>query len=788
MLLEPSTRLKTGVLQKKRFHNATSSAAPALKPKPTKAKKPKTQQQRLAIEVATEKMLESPVHEDESTGLSFQSFGNVDEAGYVSPASSSEASGVEVAEKEAPPAPAPSSAPSSGGSTPLQLPSSSDASNVAAPAPAPSSGNHKQRRGKNGEALADRRPPGLTNDVLQSCQAPCCWYVGELVFTTMGQLGWKAQCEAAYLSYHGSSYDNHILPTLNGDDGTVQDVDVNGDPVQYASAIAMFLEQSKHFAGCYVETTDGMGGSKTILNPEFQVGTEVVLGVTITAESLSWKGAGHAGQQAKLRLHRTIVLYYYLCCIAYLLLLYCIIFVMQYFFTITFYIFLPRIVLYSFVLCSQTIFLHSTFFIVVRYYFCTAHYLFCAGRACIVQYNIFVALYYFCCAAVFLLYCIIFCCPISFLWCCIIFLPRIIFTLHVVLCSGAQILTMAKKYRTGARKLICLQARCPILAGVRSDGFLKEPAQAGSNLIKMDGPLASGRSETDNLNYIRAYHFKLSQVLATKGKEEASQDAGDGGSEDAGDEAAINFLQQEDPLKDGPASLVDPPSDQEHANRASSKRPSLKVEKMMDGVPEYYQPEGNAYLIFVLAGPRSKVRWGQDPSRLLMGHALPSNAALSAKDLRRLAGERKNAMRKTGAFFFSWPDLPSSLCSFLCLCSGMGEEGQPGPRGATRDEQHRAAMLSLQLKKIEESRLGLLLPPWRVVVHGNTSTDGIFFRSSPFLFNWLAPFHTRPIYSSCADRTSITNLESTHYEIEAIQVFSITNWFLFRDVQSPRPP
>ena len=407
LLLEPSTRLKTGVLQKKRFHNATSSAAPALKPKPTKAKKPKTQQQRLAIEVATEKMLESPVHEDESTGLSFQSFGNVDEAGYVSPASSSEASGVEVAEKEAPPAPAPSSAPSSGGSTPLQLPSSSDASNVAAPAPAPSSGNHKLRRGKNGEALVDRRPPGLTNDVLQSCQAPCCWYVGELVFTTMGQLGWKAQCEAAYLSYHGSSCDNHILPTLNGDDGTVQDVDVNGDPVQYASAIAMFLEQSKHFAGCYVETTDGMGGSKTILNPEFQVGTEVVLGVTITAESLSWKGAGHAGQQAKLRLHRTIVLYYYLCCIAYLLLLYCIIFVMQYFFTITFYIFLPRIVLYSFVLCCKTIFLHSTLFLLYCIIF--AQHIICSVQGGFALYStifslpciVFVVLQCFCCTVLF---------------------------------------------------------------------------------------------------------------------------------------------------------------------------------------------------------------------------------------------------------------------------------------------------------------------------------------------------------------------------------------------------
>jgi hypothetical protein len=264
MLLEPSTRLKTGVLQKKRFHNATSSAAPAPKPKP-KAKKAKTQQQRLAIEVATEKMLESPVHEDESTGLSFQSIGCVDDAGCVSPASSSGASGDEVAEKEAPAQEkSPNDVPTHDKDPPQDTATPDVAtlnSDVAAPAPAPSSGNHKQRRGKNGEALVDRRPPGLTNDVLQSSQAPCCWHVGELVFTTMGQLGWKAQREAAHLSCHGSSHDNHVLPALNGDDGTVQDVDGNGDPVQHASAIAMFLEQSKHFAGCYVQTTDGVGGS-----------------------------------------------------------------------------------------------------------------------------------------------------------------------------------------------------------------------------------------------------------------------------------------------------------------------------------------------------------------------------------------------------------------------------------------------------------------------------------------------------------------------------------------------
>jgi hypothetical protein len=196
----------------------------------------------------------------------------------------------------------------------------------------------------------------------------------------------------------------------------------------------------------------------------------------------------------------------------------------------------------------------------------------------------------------------------------------------------------------------------------------------------MDGPLASGRSETDNLNYTRAHHYKLSQVLATKGKEEASQSGGDGGSEDAGDEAAIVMLQQEDPLKDGPVSCMDPPSDQVHVNRASSKRPSLKLEKMMDGVPEFYQPEGNAHLIFVLAGPRSKVRWGQEPSRLLMGHALPSNAALSAKDLRRLAGERKNAMRKTGAFLFSV--CPACLAPFVnfCVCvQGRGKTDSQDP-------------------------------------------------------------------------------------------------------------
>jgi hypothetical protein len=141
----------------------------------------------------------------------------------------------------------------------------------------------------------------------------------------------------------------------------------------------------------------------------------VVLGVTITAESLSWKGAGHAGQQAKLRLYRTIVLHYYLCCIACFFLLCCIIFVVQYFFYNN-VLFLPPshcAVQFCFVLHS-TIFWHSTLFLLHCVIF--AQHIICSVQGgfalCstifLLHCIIFVVLQHFCCAVLFLLPCIIF--------------------------------------------------------------------------------------------------------------------------------------------------------------------------------------------------------------------------------------------------------------------------------------------------------------------------------------------------------------------------------------------
>ena len=74
-------------------------------------------------------------------------------------------------------------------------------------------------------------------------------------------------------------------------------------------------------------------------------------------------------------------------------------------------------------------------------------------------------------------------------------------------------------------------------------------------------------------------------------------------------------------------------------------RPGPSTKSLMQGIPIGYRPEGDAWVVWNVFGPRRKLRYDADPSRVLLGHNLPVEGGLSTNSLRIMAKAREKEFR-----------------------------------------------------------------------------------------------------------------------------------------------